>query len=132
MHSLFVEALHKILSRFPDVRLHRVKPWGDFVVAVFQIDDPTLVNKFAAHAENANVSLKVWSSWYGQSVKGCPTDWREDIPCYEFRIDVTDGSYGPIHICARLIYDLLKRGLMTKDEVDKVLNDIGYFDWQDS
>ena len=132
MQSPFVDALRKILPRFPDLRLHRVKPWSDYVIAVFQIDDPSLVNKFAGMAENANVRFMVWSSWYGQSVKGCPTDWKDDFPCYEFRIDITDNSYGPYSICARLIHDLRERGLVTKDEGDKILTDIGYHDWQES
>lgn len=115
------ETLRRLLGLYEGVRVARVRcgrPPAYPLSAIFQVAEPTLVNRFASFAENANVAFLVWSN--GQ-VKGS----EGETPWYEWRVNPDSArSYTPRQLCAYMVSDLTKRGVLDQLEGDRLLADL--------
>jgi len=122
--SSVAEVLRELLSMYEGVRVARVRcgPHG-YVSAIFHVEQPALLNRFASFAENANAGLLVWSN---SEVKGS----EGETPWFEWRVNPqaaeSEPSPAPLYLCAYMIRDLTERGVLDQPEGDRLLAKVGW------
>jgi hypothetical protein len=124
------EAYRNLLGRYDGVRVGRIRchPSGDDSV-MFQATNPASLVRLASCAENANVSICVWSN--SQGFIDQPGTEFDDSPWYNIRADgdPPDTDYPNTTsegFCVRMLFDLVRIGALDQSEGDRLLASWGW------
>jgi hypothetical protein len=120
------EAYRELLKRYDGIRVGKIRchPSGNDSVW-FQASNPASLDRLASCAQNANVSILVWSNSQGPPIKEPGAEFDEG-PWYEIRATEEPSGVDRYlskseNFCGRLMYDLTRRGVVDESEGNRLM-----------